>query len=263
MLLSTGRPAEALSSYETARSVRQSLAASNPEIVRASKRSWRSAEFNIGLTLASIGPPAEALAAYEKAREIWSELVDSNPTVTEISERPGRCPLCRRPYARDPGSRKRTRWRRWRRALCDLAGAGCGQPQGQRVPEPPGQYPDRHRWVQGRDGKASGSDYRCIEQARSIYQKLADANPHVTEFPAHIGVCPVAPGDTFVAEQPESPRRSITTRKRGASNSPLVDDNPSCGRISSPSWRSPWCDRTGCDQSEGRPPKRQKPFAGE
>ena len=84
----TGRPAEALASYEQARAIRERLA----------RRTRRSTEFqsdlasshnNIGDLQLEMGRPVEALASYEQALAIRERLARENPESPDFASRLG------------------------------------------------------------------------------------------------------------------------------------------------------------------------------
>jgi tetratricopeptide (TPR) repeat protein len=81
LLSDTGKPADALASYEKARDILQKVADANPAVT--SYQSQLAHSFNsIGILLSATGKPTEALASYEKARDIYQKLADANPAVT-------------------------------------------------------------------------------------------------------------------------------------------------------------------------------------
>ena len=79
----TGRPAEALASYEQARAIRERLARENPSVTEF-QSDLAGSHNNIGVLQDETGRPAEALASYEQARAIRERLVRENPSVTEF-----------------------------------------------------------------------------------------------------------------------------------------------------------------------------------
>ena len=81
VLRATGKPAEAMNTYETALAIRQQLADANPTVVlylSALAASHR----HIGFLLSTTGKPTEALKAYEKSVSIYRKLADACPTLT-------------------------------------------------------------------------------------------------------------------------------------------------------------------------------------
>ena len=82
-LSDTGKPAEALESFERARGIRQKLADANPDVTTFQKDLARSHR-NIGALLAQTGKPAAALESYERARAIQQKLADADPAATKF-----------------------------------------------------------------------------------------------------------------------------------------------------------------------------------
>ena len=81
--MTTGKPAEALASYEAALAIRQKLADANPAVTEFQAHLAMS-HTNIGILLKETGKPAEALASFKAALAIQQRLADANPTVTEF-----------------------------------------------------------------------------------------------------------------------------------------------------------------------------------
>jgi serine/threonine-protein kinase len=82
VLARTGKPGEALQSFENAHAIRQKLADANPASIGA-QSDLATSYNNIGLLLSQTGRPREAFQAYEKARDIFQKLTDANHTVTD------------------------------------------------------------------------------------------------------------------------------------------------------------------------------------
>jgi tetratricopeptide (TPR) repeat protein len=78
LLHETGKPAEALKAYESARAIRRRLADANPTVTEFQRDLARSHN-NIGVLLRETGKPAEALKAYESARAIQQTLAREHP----------------------------------------------------------------------------------------------------------------------------------------------------------------------------------------
>jgi tetratricopeptide (TPR) repeat protein len=79
----SGKPAEALSAFETALAIKQALVDAHPTVTEF--QSGVATMFrDIGQLKAGMGKPAEALASLEKARAIHQSLVDANREVVEF-----------------------------------------------------------------------------------------------------------------------------------------------------------------------------------
>jgi tetratricopeptide (TPR) repeat protein len=80
LLFQTGKPAEALASYEQVRAIVEKLADAHPAVTQF-RSDLAESHHEIGNVLSQTGKPAEALAAYERALAIRQKLADASLTV--------------------------------------------------------------------------------------------------------------------------------------------------------------------------------------
>jgi serine/threonine protein kinase/tetratricopeptide (TPR) repeat protein len=83
VLISTGKPAEAIQEFQNALAIRQKLADANLAVPDF-QRDLAHSHDNIGGVLNDMGKPAEALKELQKALAIRQKLAASNPAVTEF-----------------------------------------------------------------------------------------------------------------------------------------------------------------------------------
>ena len=219
----TGDTPGALASYEEARALAEGLEA--PGHAEAAVRAvLGTSHHRIGAVLDTTGKPAEALAAYEQARAIRQTLADANPAVTEYQSDLAHSHFNIGLAASADGPAERVTGG-VRAGAGHLSEAGRRQPLSHSVPARAWRLPTAGsagcwgRWA-GRPRR-----WRRSRRARAIQQKLADANPNVTQFQSDLARSHNNIGMLF--SETGKPAEALAALEKGrAIRQALADANP-------------------------------------